>query len=369
MSDSLRLQRKIRKTLRQQMPDLTSPQRGNLAWMMSGLHQAEHVHLSKIADRRVGSASLSSKTRQLRRLLANEAIDAQGLQEPLAERLLRAAAASQKRIRILVDTVELSGRRQILMAALAYRRRALPLRWQVRRREGVSSASQQISLLSVLCRQIPSSAEVVVVGDGAFHSTDLMDYITGRGWHFHLRLHSDTYVHLAGEDDSGEWGWKELRELAPAEGERRYLQGVRVTKDKAYGPVSLALCHENGEDDPWLICTDQQADYLTLRTYSRQRRNFCDWIEQLFADLEGGGFHLNRSRIYQTDRLSRLVLALSWVYTWLMHVGAWAVKRGFRSKVDRTDRRDRSYVEIGRRWLRRCMTNGTPLRVCLKPYF
>ena len=22
------------------------------------------------------------------------------------------------------------------------------------------------------------------------------------------------------------------------------------------------------------------------------------WIEQLFADFEGGGFHLNRSRIY-----------------------------------------------------------------------
>jgi hypothetical protein len=64
------------------------------------------------------------------------------------------------------------------------------------------------------------------------------------------------------------------------------------------------------------------------------------WIEQLFADFEDGGFHLNRSGIYQTDRLSRLVLALFWAYTWLMHVGAWLVKRGWRHKVDRTDRRD-----------------------------
>ncbi len=30
------------------------------------------------------------------------------------------------------------------------------------------------------------------------------------------------------------------------------------------------------------------------------------WIEQLFADLEDGGFHLNRSRIYPPERLSRL---------------------------------------------------------------
>ena len=361
MSDSLRLQRKIRKRLRQQMPGLSSPQRGNLAWLMGGLHEAEHVHLSKIAACRIGAASLTSKTKQLRRLLANEAIDPQRLQAPLAGRLLRAAAASQKRIRVLMDTVELSGQRQILMAALAYRRRALPLRWQVHRRTGVSGADEQISLLHTLSEQVPEGAEVVIVGDGAFHSTDLMSYITARGWHFRLRLHADTYVQVAGESGAG---WKELRQLAPEEGERRYLQGVRVTKDKAYGPVNLALCHERGEDDPWLICTNQEAGYQTLRTYSRRM-----WIEQLFADFEDGGFHLNRSRIYHTDRLSRLVMALSWVYTWLMHVGAWAVKRSLRSKVDRTDRRDRSYVEIGRRWLRRCMTNGAPLRVALKPYF
>ena len=74
------------------MPEFSSSQRGNLAWMMSGLHQAQHVHLSKIADYRTGSASLDSKTRQLRRLLANEAIDAQALQEPLTEQLLACAS-------------------------------------------------------------------------------------------------------------------------------------------------------------------------------------------------------------------------------------------------------------------------------------
>ena len=351
------------------MPDLSSPQRGNLAWMMSGLHLAQHVHLSRIAERRVGAASLTSKTKQVRRLLANEAIDPQALQAPLARRLLQTATASQKRIRILMDTVELSGERQILMAALAYRRRALPLRWQVRRRTGVSGAEEQISLLQALSGQVPEGfpdgAEVVVVGDGAFHSTDLMRYVTDRGWHFRLRLHADTCVRLAGEED-----WRELRELAPEEGERRYLHSVYLTKDKAYGPVNLALCHERGEDDPWLIATDQKAGYPALRTYERRM-----WIEQLFADFEGGGFHLNRSRIYHARRLSRLVLALSWVYTWLMHVVSVGRQTGFASQggphslAREGARRDRSYVEIGRRWLRRCMTNGTSLRVGLKPYF
>jgi hypothetical protein len=359
MSDSLRLQRKMHKTLCQHVPDrLSRPQRRNLAWMMAGLHQARHVHLSRIADYRVGSATLDSKTRQLRRLLANDGIDPQRCYEPLARQLLAAAAASGP-VRLLVDTLELSGRRQILMAALAWRRRALPIRWQVRRRKGVSEADQQKALLEALRADLPADTEVVIVGDGAFHSTDLMAYVDARpGWHFRLRLHADTYAKLPSN------GWKQLKELAPKEGQRRYLDEVYLTKGDPYGPTGLAMCHGEGEDDPWFIATDEPAGYLTIRTYSRRM-----WIEELFGDFEGGGFQLHRSRIYKPQRLSRLVMALAWVYVWLAHVGSWVVKRGLRPVVDRADRRDRSLIEIGRRWIRRCMTNNRSLRVRLKPYF
>jgi len=231
--------------------------------------------------------------------------------------------------------------------------------------------------------------EVIVIGYGAFHSTELMEYITEQAWHFRLRLsdcasptaplrlrlHADTYVRTDDStDDSTDEQWKQLQDYVREKGERRYLQDVYLTKDQAYDPVSIAICHEEGEDDPWLICTDQQADYFTLHTYTLHTYTLHTysrrmWSEELFGDFEDGGFHLNRSCIYKTARLSRLVMALSWAYVWLMHVGSWVVKRGLRRKVDRTDRRDRSYVEIGRRWLRRCMLNGRPLRIGFKPYF
>jgi hypothetical protein len=214
--------------------------------------------------------------------------------------------------------------------------------------------------------------EIIVIGDGAFHSTELMGYLSDKypdkGWHYRLRLHSDTYVQLSVRLSNGEW--KQLGQLAPEEGgEHRYLDGVYLTKDGPYGPVngpvSVAICHAEGEEDPWFIATsEEKADYLTLRTYSRRM-----WIEELFGDLEGGGFHLNHSRIYQPERLSRLDMALAWTYVWLMHVGAWVVKRGFRRLVGRTDRRNRSDPEIGRRYTQRCMTNGKPIHVGLKPYF
>jgi hypothetical protein len=351
-------------TLSQLLPDALATRRRALAKMITGLHLAEHVHLSKVASRITGTAQLESKTRHLRRFLGNEEVDPERFYSPVRDRLIEWAAQGAETegsgpIRLLVDTVELPGERQVLMAAIAYRRRALPICWETYRREGVTDAEKQISLLRALAGLFPDEAEVVVVGDGAFHSTDLMEFIEGQEWHFCLRLHADTYVR-----SSEEGSWKQLRDLVPEEGEDRYLQKVIVTKDNEYGPVNLALCHAEDEDDPWLICTDREADYAALRTYSRRM-----WIEQLFADLEDGGFHLNRSRIYPPERLSRLVMALSWTYVWLLHVGAWMVKRGFRSKVDRTSRRDRSYVELGRRWLQRCLTNQIPLRIGIRPYF
>ena len=270
MSNSLRIQRKMESTLSQLLPDALATRRRALAQMITGLHLAEHVHLSKVAGRIAGTAQLESKTRHLRRFLGNEDVDPERFYSPVRDRLIEWAAQGAETegsgpIRLLVDTVELPGERQVLMAAIAYRRRALPICWKTYRRKGVTDAEQQISLLRVLAGRFSDDTEVVVVGDGAFHSTDLMDFIEDQGWHFCLRLHEDTYV-CSSKGES----WKQLRDLVPEEGERRYLQEVVVTKDSEYGPVGLALCHAEDEDDPWLICTDREADYSTIRTYSRR---------------------------------------------------------------------------------------------------
>ncbi|MCS3672563.1 hypothetical protein GGQ21_003234 [Salinibacter ruber] len=72
------------------------------------------------------------------------------------------------------------------MGALAHRRRALPVCWQVRRRTGAGDAEQQRGPPQALYKRINDARdaedpcddvpEVIVIGDGAFHSTDLMSY-------------------------------------------------------------------------------------------------------------------------------------------------------------------------------------------------
>ncbi|MCS3827578.1 hypothetical protein GGP85_003048 [Salinibacter ruber] len=95
----------MHQTLCQHLPEeLSKPQRRNLSWVIAGLHQAEHVHFSKVASKRVGSATLESKTRQVRRFFSNEQVDTQCCYEPVAELLLKQAIASGSPIRVLVDT-------------------------------------------------------------------------------------------------------------------------------------------------------------------------------------------------------------------------------------------------------------------------
>ncbi|WP_165774621.1 hypothetical protein [Candidatus Viridilinea mediisalina] len=51
----------------------------------------------------------------------------------------------------------------------------------------------------------------------------------------------------------------------------------------------------------------------TLRAYRRRM-----WLEELFGDLKGHGFDLERSHLRHFARLSRLTLAVVLLYTWMI---------------------------------------------------
>ena len=113
MSNSLFLQDKMDDLIEQHLPPLWKTRRRNLALFTAGLYRAGHVHLSAVADQIPGSAKQSSKTRRLRRFLANEEVDPSRWQKPVAKQLLRRAAESGPS-GLLVDTLELTGDRRLL---------------------------------------------------------------------------------------------------------------------------------------------------------------------------------------------------------------------------------------------------------------
>ena len=370
MSNSPSLKDKMDELIEQHLPPLRKTRRQNLACLTAGLYRAEHVHLSAVADEIPGSAKQSSKTRRLRRFLANEDVDPDRWYLPVAKQLLRQAAESGP-VRLLVDTLELTGDRRLLVAALAYRRRALPIWWDVDRKDGVTSAEKQEAFLEELADLVPSAADTVLIGDGEFHSVDLLRAAEENGWSYCVRLHADTCLRdrktdtaETGTAQTGTQTWKECRALDPEEGSRRSLQGVSITKDHDFGPVNVVYRWAEGEEEPWRLATNLPGGFKVVRLYRRRM-----WIEELFGDWQEGTFHLHQTRLYKPEKLSRLVLGLSLVYVWLVSVASYVVKRGWRPLIDRTDRRDRSYLTLGRRWIKRRLRNREPPQMRLQPYF
>jgi hypothetical protein len=66
--------------------------------------------------------------------------------------------------------------------------------------------------------------------------------------------------------------------------------------------------------------------------------------------------------------LSRLTLAVAYLYVWLISVGGRTIHSGLRHLVDRNDRRDLSIFQIGFRFIQRRLINALSISIPLASY-
>lgn len=344
--------------VRQMYPQERITRLRTLAWFMTGIFLARAVHLSRIANHILGPAQRSSKTQRLRRWLKNRAVRVRPWYEPLAVALL-AAAAQHGPVRLLADGTKVGGGHRLLLVAVAYRRRALPIAWTwVRDQRGLSSSHKQRALLAYLRRLLPAEATVVLVGDSEFASTGVKRLLESWHWGYVVRHKGDHLVQLT---EDGPWG--RFDALLDKAGQKRWAMAVRITHKHAHGCHILAYWRR-GEKTPWLLATNLTDASTVLRLYTRRM-----WVEELFGDLKRHGFDLEQTRLRHILRLSRLTLVAALLYVLLIAFGSYAVKRGWRKFVDRTDRRDLSIFRIGYDMFERCLSAGSPISLQWVPYF
>ena len=114
---------------------------------------------------------------------------------------------------------------------------------------------------------------------------------------------------------------------------------------------------QKGEEDPWYLISNQSGNLI-------RRYRVRMWVEEMYGDMKGHGFNLEATHLDDTERISRLVLAVSIAFVWLITLGAAVTKRGLRFLVDHRSRRDKSYFRIGWDYLARCLrlNEAVPLR-------
>ena len=81
-------------------------------------------------------------------------------------------------------------------------------------------------------------------------------------------------------------------------------------------------------------------------------------IEENFLDDKSNAFQVQKSEVRSTDGLSRLFLVLAVATLYLLSTGAHVVHSGLRRLVDTHWDRGLSYLQIGWRWIRRCLAQG-----------
>ena len=329
------------------------------AWMMVGMMLSRSVHLSYIAQKIPGVAQQTSIVRRLSRLLKNRALRVREWYSPVATALLGDIVASGQSVRLIIDGTKVGRGHRLLMVAVAYRRRSLPIAWTwVKGTRGHSLATTQCALFAYIRTLLPAGANVLVVGDSEFGSVELMRHFKQWGWAYVLRQKGRT-CHSAPESEL----WQRVDALVQQPGQSAWLMDIQFTQQFAF-PVNLLAYWHPGEEHPWLLTTNLATMQQTLTAYRRRM-----WIEEMFADFKRHGFDLESTHLRHFLRLSRLTLFVALLYLWCVAFGANIIKRGLRSLVDRSDRRDLSIFRIGHDMIHRLLTNGKPFTIRLLPLF
>lgn len=322
-----------------------------LAWLITAIFHGRSVQLSPIATKIPARVNLLSVVRRLSRFLDNPAVRVREWYEPMARDWLASAAQTLGEIRLIADGTKVGCGHQLLIICLAFRHRAIPIAWTwVKSSKGHSSACKQLALLDYVHRLIPKGTPVSVVGDSEFGAVEVMRQLKRWHWHYALRQKANNQIRRTGQ------GWQNFGEVLSHPGQSVWLGRGRLTLKYAYA-TNLLAHWELGEEEPWLLATDLPDRATTLRVYGRRM-----WVEEMFGDLKGKGFDLESTHLHTTDRLSRLTLAVTLLYTWLMDIGGKIIKNGQRAWVDRAERRDLSVFQIGFRSIDRRLINGLPIK-------
>ncbi len=100
-----------------------------------------------------------------------------------------------------------------------------------------------------------------------------------------------------------------------------------------------------GHDAPLVEISDEGARRHYLCRYRRRMR-----VEATFQDKKSRGFGLQATHMRDRAHLNRLLLLLSLAIWWLARLGAACIHHGQLRRFDRTDRRDKSVLRLGRQW-------------------
>jgi hypothetical protein len=324
---------------------LSDSQIGRIARVTVGMILAGTAQLPKVARWMSGDAKQDNRIQFMRRLLDAAYLTQQQVYQPLLRQALR--SYREKVWHVLIDRSTLSKARdrELLVASLNFRKRAIPLAWQVIN-FGCTGADEQTALLSEAKQVIPAEQAVVLHGDTEFGSVKVMQFAQQNNWDFILGQPGNIRYH------DGQC-WRLLQDLPITPRQSVYLSDIRWTVKHNYGPLNLFAFYSPHQAAEFAARCDSRYLVTSLpTTHTIRRVGRRRWgIEPFFKDYKSTGWELDSSALQCSNRLDHLIILLSVDYLWATCVGRWVCKTSRRSEIDAKPSRHLSLFRIGWDWL------------------
>lgn len=323
---------------------LSPAQRQRVSDVCSSVMLAGSSYLPQIAKWLPRETQQASRERCLQRLLDAAFMQQEFVYAPLVKQALYEYRVPH--LHLLMDRSPLvAGKIDLLSFSLLFRKRAVPLGWDVMP-HGMSGYEQQANLINRCLSLLPSSEHVIFHGDNEFGGIPLVQFVRQQGWDVMVGQSQKHYYH------HGDYNWYQLRDLPVTRSQNIYLSAIYLTKEHNYGSLNLVgffhprfKGNRRQQEIRYLATSLPITPHLLVTGKGR-------WgIECQFKDFKSAGWHLDWSKIRAFNRLEALLNLLSISYLWATCLGRWLCKAGKRRLVDGHAQRGLSYFRIGWDWL------------------
>lgn len=357
MSDKSKVYFKVLGTLNQMMSHVDSKHILILTMMITGIVVGKKAQLSEMSNHIPQRAKPESMVKRFHRFVKNERVDVQTYFLPFAKAILD--HLSGQTLHFAVDASQVGRGCMVLMVSVIYKNKALPLAWLVYEgKKGHTTSDRHIEALELVFPLVPAQADVVLLGDAEYDTVEMLQWVnkTTR-WNYVIR--TDPRIKITKGDKRFA-----IRDLLVGKGWRTIAHQVLFTA-KCFGPLQVVAWFEKPHKKPlYLISSLENIDEI-CSTYAKRFK-----LETLFSDQKSRGFHIDKSHLYDPQRLTRLLLAAALSYIWMIYLGIEISQdESRRSLVDRTHRTDKSLFRLGFDWMKLVLTRNLEFEVLFSPQF
>jgi len=265
---------------------------------------------------------------------------------PIVEQIIQQEFKSKSRLIITLDRTQWK-ENNVLVIAVIYKKRAIPIYWKLLKKEGSTNLREQKAIIKPVLRLF-KNYELVFLGDREFHGIELSYWLKiqklPRKIYFIFRQKQTTHF----KRHKGEY--QKLADLGVRPGTKIFFSNIYMTKNKGFGRFNLAAYwkrkyNQKTEKEPWFLLTNLEDFEEVIKIY-RHRMG----IEAMFKDCKTGGYNLEGTKA-NNHRLTNLILLIAIAYTMSALKGKLIKNNGIQKYISRLDEAKRSSRRHSNFWL------------------